>query len=155
MRYHGTNSDGEPLSSMYVEKDGSNPSFSLDCSNLPSLTRQEFADDANINTIMAQYEKSGVISHINTTPPAYLDVSDVPNLANAIQLIRDSETAFMTLPAKTRLEFDNDPVKFIDWAQNPDNIDKLREYGLAEPLPIDPPPTKVEIINPPDPAPTK
>lgn len=151
MRNHGYNSDGEILSSAFVKKDDADPAFSLDCSNLPSLTRQEFAADADINTIMAQYEASGVISHINKTPPAHLDVTDVPDLQNAIQLIRDSEVAFMTLPAKTRLEFDNDPVKFIDYAQNPDNIEKLREWGLAEPLPVQPEPQKVEIVNPPDP----
>lgn len=134
---------------MYVEKDDAHPSFNLDCSNLPSLTRQEFADDADINVIMAQYEKTGVISHINSTPPAFLDLSDVPDLQTAITLIRDSETAFMTLPAKTRAEFDNDPVKFINYAENPENIERMREWGLAPKPDPEPAPQKVEIVNPP------
>jgi len=155
MRYHGTNCDGVPLSSAYVEKDGNNPAFNLDCSNLPSLTRQEFAEDCDINTILAQYEKTGVISHLNNQQPAYLDLDGVPDLQTAIQMIRDSETAFMSLSAKTRAEFDNDPVKFIQFAENPENIEKMREWKLAPPLPEEPAPTKVEVVNPPESEPAK
>lgn len=150
MRYQGTNSDGEPLSSMFVDRSSvSDPSFGLDCSNLPSLTRQEFAADADINTIMAQYEKSGVISHVNNTPPTYLDLTDVPDLQASIDLIREAEGAFMRLPATVRATFENSAVKFVEFAQNPDNVGKMREWGLAEPEPIEPPPQRVEIVNPP------
>lgn len=147
MRYHGTNSDGETLSSMYVEKI-SGEQFGLDCSNLPSLTRQEFADECDINNLMAQYEKSGVISHVNRTPAQYLDLSETPDLQTAINMIRDAETAFMTLPAKTRAEFENNPVEFIKFAENPENLEKMREWKLAPPAPTEPPPQKVEVINP-------
>lgn len=151
MRYHGTNSDGETLSSMYVEKLDSEQ-FGLDCSNLPSLTRQEFADECDINNLMAQYEKSGVISHVNKTPPQYLDLSETPDLQTAINIIRDAETAFMTLPAKTRAEFENNPVEFIKFAENPENLKQMQDWGLA-PVPApEAPPQKVEIINPPEPA---
>lgn len=157
MRYQGCNSDGEPLSSMYVDRSTlPDPSFGLDCSNLPSLTRQEFAADADINTIMAQYEKTGVISHVNNTPPQYLDLSDTPDLQTAITIMRDAETAFMSLPAVVRATFDNNSIKFIDFAQNPANIEKMREWGLAPPPPAPPEPQKVEIVNAPaEPAPSK
>lgn len=147
-RYHGTNSDGEPLASMFVEIENRDQ-FGLDCSNLPSLTRQEFAADADINTIMAQYEKTGVISHLNQTPPQYLDLSDVPDLQQSIDLIREAETAFMSLPAVVRATFDNNAVKFVEFAQNPANIDKMREWNLAPPPPAPPEPQKVEIVNTP------
>lgn len=155
MRYHGTNSDGEILSSAFVEKDNANPLFNLDCSHLPSLTRQEFAADADINTIMAQYEVSGVISHVNPPSNNYLDLTDVPDLQEALSIIRDSERAFMSLPAKARAEFDNDPVKFINFAEDPENLPQMRTWGLAPPLPEPQPPQKVEIINKPDLEPTK
>lgn len=131
MRYHGTNSDGEPLSSAYVEKDANCAAFGLDCSNLPSLTRQEFADDCDINTLMARYEASGVISHINPRTPQYLDLSDVPDLQTAHQIIQDATREFMALPATTRAQFNNDPMAFVQFAENPDNIGKMREWGLA------------------------
>lgn len=140
MRYYGTNSDGELLSSAYVEKDGANPSFGLDCSNLPSLTRQEFADECDINILMDRYEKTGMISHVNPRNPQYLDLSDVPDLQTAHQVIQNAATEFMALPAKVRREFDNDPMEFVKFAMNPDNIDKMREWGLAPPKPEAAPP---------------
>lgn len=133
MRYHGTNSDGEPLTSAYVEKDGSNPAFNLDCSNLPSLTRQEFAEECDINVLMEKYEKQGIISHINPRSPQYLDVTAVPDLQTAHQIIQDATREFMALPASTRREFDHDPMKFVMFAEDPANIDKMREWGLAPP----------------------
>ena len=154
MRYQGHNSDGEPLTSMFVQIEDRDQ-FGLDCSNLPSLTRQEFASDADINTIMAQYEKTGVISHMNHTPPQYLDLTETPDLQTAITIMRDAEAAFMSLPATVRATFENNSIKFVDFAQNPENIDKMREWGLAPPAPEPPAPQKVEIVNSPEPAPGK
>lgn len=139
MRYHGTNSDGELLSSAYIDRSGcSDPSFGLDCSNLPSLTRQEFADECDINILMDKYEKTGIISHINPRSPQYLDLSDVPDLQTAHQIIQDATREFMALPATTRASFDNDPMKFVQFAENPDNIEKMREWGLAAPAKEEP-----------------
>jgi len=72
--------------------------------------------------------------------PQYLDVSEVPDLLQAQQVLEAASAAFMSLPAAVRREFDNDPVKFVEFAQQPDNIDKLREWGLAAPkMPVDAP----------------
>lgn len=151
MRYQGINSDGEPISSSYVhrdEKELSAPAVVVDCSNLPSLTRQEFAAECDINTLMSQYEKTGLLpqSAVNNTEPRYLDVSDVPDLMSALNLLNAATEAFMALPAITRREFDNDPVKFIQYAENPENLDRMREWGLAPPKPQPAPPTEVKVV---------
>lgn len=144
-RFHGVNSHGELMSSAYVDHDPE--TFGTDPGG-PSLTRQEFSQECDINVLMAQYEKTGVLNHYNNRAPQYLDVSNVPDLASALQIVDEAKTAFMTLPATVRREFDNDPVKFINFAEDPQNIDKLREWKLAPPKPTEPPPQKVEIINP-------
>lgn len=164
MRYQGINSDGEPISSAYVHRDEaelSHPAVVVDCSNLPSLTRQEFAGECDINALMAQYEKTGLLPQaaVNRSEPRYLDVSDVPDLQSALFLLSEATNAFMALPAITRREFDNDPVKFIEYAENPDHIDRLREWGLAPPKPVPPAPQEVKVVAMPDlepePAPKK
>lgn len=143
MRFQGVNDNGENLSSMYVDHDpetfGTHPGG-------PSLTRQEFADECDINNLMAQYERTGVLNHYNAAQPRYLDVSSVPDLALALQIVDEAKAAFMTLPASVRRDFDNDPVKFVNFAEDPNNIDKLREWKLAEPLPEPTPPMKVEVV---------
>lgn len=153
MRYQGcsqpTGDVNEMESSAYVEIDRSNPAIYLDCSDLPSLTRQEFAEECDINMLMAQYEKTGFLpANVNRTEPRYLDVSDVPDLPRALEILKDTTEAFMSLPATVRREFDNDPVKFIEFAENPENLEKMREWKLAPPAPVEPPPQKVEVINP-------
>lgn len=149
MRAQGYNSNGELLSSAFVKKDDTDPCILVDCSDLPSLTRQEFAEDCDINTLMDRYETTGVITHFNNGVPQYLDLTDVPDLRMSLDILAEANAAFMRLPAKVRAEFDNDPTAFVDFASDPKNIDKMREYGLA-PMPEAPPaPQKVEIVNPP------
>lgn len=115
---------------------------------LPSLTRQEFADECDINTLMERYEKSGVISHVNRAQPVYMDMTVMPDLREALDLMRDATLAFNSLPAKVRREFDNDPQQFVDYAQNPDNIERMREWGLAPPVKEADPAILVKIENP-------
>lgn len=146
MRYqNGPDANGEELSSAFVVHDR----VDLDCSKGgPSLTRQEFAEDCDINAIMARYEKTGVVSHVNQRQPLYLDLSAVPDYHTAMIQLDAAEAAFMSLPAKVRREFDNDPGKFVAYAENPDNIARMREWGLAAPEVVPDPPMKVEVVNP-------
>lgn len=113
----------------------------------PSRTRQEFAEECDINNIMSRYEATGVISHINPREPMYMDLGDgVPDLRTAIDTVRAATASFMSLPAKVRSEFDNDPIKFVEFAKNPDNMDRLVDLGLAV-RPSLPDPVKVEVVS--------
>lgn len=119
----------------------------------PSLTRQEFAEDCDLNLLMARYEKTGVISHVSQREPIYADLTDVPSsLAEAMDIIKIAEQSFMTLPATVRREFDNDAVRFVEFASDPTNVDKLREWGLAKPLPVAQEPLAVRVIPDAEPA---
>lgn len=150
MRHQSINNDGEELSSAYVEHSPVDVHF-VDQKGEPevSLTRQEFADECDINNIMAKYKTTGVLQHINATAPVYYDFSETPDLASALAMLREADEAFMRLPATARREFDNDPTKFVMFAEDPDNLPKMREWGLAEPEKAPDPIMKVEVVNPP------
>lgn len=156
MRYQmDSQNAGELESSAYVALDRdpeTNPDIFVDCSVEPSRTRQEFVDDCDINKIMAQYQTTGFLpNNLNSRDPQYLDVSNTPTrLQDALRLVAEAQEAFMQLPAQIRREMDNDPVKFVAWAQDEANADTMRKFGLREPLPIEPAPTRVEIVNPAD-----
>lgn len=147
---HGINSDGELLSSAYVHKDNSDPCYSVDFTDSPSLTRQEFAAECDINTLMSQYEKTGVINHFNSGEPQYVDFTEIPDLQNSLHVLADATAAFMSLPATVRRDFNNDPTQFLEFASDPKNLDKMREYGLAPPAPPvqEEKIQKVEIVSP-------
>ena len=151
MRVQGLNSIGEEMSSFYVQKDEDTKSFGLDCSVEPSLTMQEFKDECDINVLMDRFAKTGEMPNINAKEPRYLDLSDlgeIGSLASVMHTMEVAQEMFMRLPAKIRLgEFENDPVRFVEYAENMANIDQLREWGLAKPAEPPPAPMRVEVVN--------
>lgn len=103
----------------------------------PSRTRQEFAAECDVNALMKRYEKTGVLPMYGVERKAqYLDLSAVPDFLTAMQMLVDAEHAFMRLPAGVRREFENDATAFVDFAQRPENIGKMREWGLAPPAEV-------------------
>lgn len=113
----------------------------------PSMTRQEFAAECDINNIMARYEKAGTWPlPPNDGQPMYYDFVGMPDLQGALNGIIQAEEAFMRLPAVVRKEFDNDAVRFVEFAQKPDNLAKLREWGLAEPEKAPAEPVSVRVV---------
>lgn len=99
-----------------------------------SLTRQEFAAECDVNNLMARYEKTGMFPQVEREP-RYMNLVGVPDFHAAMQLVIDAEAAFMSLPATVRREFDNDPGRFVEFAQDKENLPQMREWGLAPPLP--------------------
>nr|AVQ10258.1 portal protein [Gokushovirinae environmental samples] len=116
-----------------------------------SMTRQEFTEECDINAIMARYEKHGVWPmKPNDYVPMYVDFTTMPdNLQSAMLQMMDAEEAFMRLPAVVRKEFDNDPLRFVEYASDGNNIEQLRAWGLAEPEKAPDAPMRVEVVNQP------
>lgn len=101
----------------------------------PSMTRQEFKDEADINVLMANYERKGVMPYFPAREPVYLDWTQMPqSLLEFHEFIAQADEDFMRLPAVVRKEFDNDPYRFVEFASDPGNIDQLRQWGLAAPV---------------------
>lgn len=101
----------------------------------PSMTRQEFADECDVNLLMKRYDVvGGGMPPAPGSVPMYIDFTSKPdNLMDALAMMKSAETAFMTLPASVRKEFDNDPLRFVEYAENEANLPRMREWGLAEP----------------------
>lgn len=94
-------------------------------------TKQSEAKATNINTIVAQYDKTGLLPQVGREA-LFADVSDVGDYRSALDLIRNAEELFMTIPADVRSRFENDPAVFLDWTSNADNRDEMVEMGLLE-----------------------
>lgn len=103
----------------------------------PSLTRQEFADECDINQLMKRYETfGGTINGLpnNSVEPMYIDFAEMPDtLMGYMAFMDEAQNAFMTLPASIRKEFDNNAHAFVDYAANPLNVEQMRIWGLAKP----------------------
>lgn len=103
----------------------------------PSMTRQEFAAECDINVLMQRYENQDIGAIMRRAgEPAYYDFSELPSdLMGFMKLTQDAENAFMTLSAQVRRQFDNDPVDFVNFASDPANLEQMRTWGLAPPAP--------------------
>lgn len=119
----------------------------------PSMTRQEFQEECDINTLMSRYKATGVIPSVNGAAPRYLDLSDTPDLMTALNTMNEATEAFMRLPSDVRRTFDNDPAEFVKFASDGENLDQMRKWGLAPPPAAPEPPIRVAIDNPAPPAP--
>jgi len=98
----------------------------------PSLTRQSEMAQCDINTIMARFERTGVLDHASKYEGRYGDFTDTPDYLDAMNIVVEAEQMFGDLPAKTRKRFGNDPAEFLQFVGDPKNLDQMVEMGLAK-----------------------
>lgn len=122
----------------------------------PSLTKQSFKDECDINNIIKQYKVTGMITHMsaNASRGVYADLPDESDFQTAIAVVAEANSAFNTLPSKIRDRFGNDPAKFLAFCQDPANAKEMQDLGLAKapaaqdppkpPAPDAPPPASTE-----------
>lgn len=105
------------------------PGVNFDPKKDKSLTNQADMPAADINNIMARFEKTGLIPGTERTP-MYGDFSEVPDYHTSLSAIRRVETAFLQLPAKLRNRFENDPEKLLTFLDDSKNDEEAVELGL-------------------------
>lgn len=96
-----------------------------------SMTVQSEAKDCDINVIMERYSKTGQLPQVTALQPLFADFTDITDYRSALETINAARDAFLLVPAHIRAQFGNDPTAFVNYASNPDNIDQLRKWGLA------------------------
>lgn len=96
-----------------------------------SMTRQSEADEADINTVMARFIRTGQLPSGNSKTPRYGDAIGIP-YDQALIAIQNAEEAFFALPALVRREFFNDPSKMEEFLMDPANDARAVELGLKE-----------------------
>lgn len=127
----------------------------------PSLTKPEFAEQADINVLVSRFGLgNGTLPPPPNDPRYYGDVTLLPgSLREILDITRDAEAKFMALPPEVRRRFHNDAVEFLEFVNGEDNIEEARRLGLLaepEPAPVEPAPIKVIVTSsePPSPAPS-
>lgn len=104
----------------------------------PTRTQQHLRDECDINRIMRDASKTGMVAHITSVQGKYADVSGVPDYHTALNLVREAEELFAAVPAVVRAKFRNDPGEFLAFVEDPDNAEELVRMGLATGLVHDP-----------------
>lgn len=103
--------------------------------SLPSRTKQSFKDECDINKIMSRFKKIMGAEYLNRfnayASGQFGDFSMVSDYRTAIEQVSQARGVFEALPAKVRARFRNDPAQFLDFCQDPKNVDEMVSLGLA------------------------
>lgn len=102
------------------------------------LTQQNFKDETDINNIMENFAKTGLVDHVNRVTGSYGDFTSVQDYQLHLDQVMAAQAAFMELPSAVRRRFDNDPAHLLAFLQDPRNRDEAVALGLVEPPPSSP-----------------
>jgi len=105
----------------------------------PGLTKQSFAQECDINFIMRNVQKTGILPPSNNEA-LYADVSDIGDFQTAMDKITLGNRLFSSLPSKIRDRFNNNPGEYLAFLSNPENSAEGVALGLLAPPPPPAPP---------------
>lgn len=122
----------------------------LDCSGDEPITEQSHKDEVNINNIIRRHGID-IIQKTAMLRSQDFKFDDITgnDFQEAMQIIAKAQQEFDNMPSALRKQFNNNPAEFLDFVQNPDNMDTMVDMGLAERLP-EQPIVKVEVTNTPE-----
>lgn len=109
---------------------------SLDASEAvePSLAKQSFKAECDINNIMDKYKRAGVIGfQDNMKQGRFADLTNAGDYHLSLNKVLDAQRAFDALPSGVRSAFQNDPSLMLEFVADPANLDRAIELGIAKP----------------------
>lgn len=108
--------------------------------NDPSKAQQSQEEEANINTIVGRFLKTGLLPQAKL-PPTLDAFADIFDFQSAMNILAEARHSFMQLDPQVRNAFNNDPHLFVSqidlMTNDPDqdrrakNFEALRAMGLA------------------------
>lgn len=98
----------------------------------PSLTRQSERDAADINVILRQYERTGMMP-LNELQAVFEDVSEFGDYRANLEKVRAADAAFAELDPRVRTHFGGDPAQLLAAIADPAREAELRELGVLPP----------------------
>lgn len=97
------------------------------------MTKQSHKDECDIYRILNQYQRTGIITHVQSARPTYTDLPDHLDYQQSLHILMEAEETFAALPARVRAHFDNDPGAFLAAFSDPSQESTLREFGFLKP----------------------
>lgn len=97
----------------------------------PTLTKQAFAEEVDINTIVRRFNLTGQLPE-NVHMPTYADFEDIFDFQTAMNAVRQAEESFNEMPAHIRARFHNNAAEFVDFCSDEDNRPEAEKLGLVQ-----------------------
>jgi len=107
---------------------------SLTFSEDSPYTKQEFAEECDINILLNRYQSTGQIPNLNEREPQYLDATGY-DFQTQMEFVAGARSLFQELPSAIRNRFQNDPAQFLDFTSKESNREEMAQMGLLKPRP--------------------
>nr|AVQ10167.1 minor capsid protein [Gokushovirinae environmental samples] len=113
--------------------------------------QRQFKDQCNVNKIIEKFKRTGSVTHVrNAHDGVYMDLTELPSLQEAQEVIIAATKAFEAVPASIRQRFGHDPQQFINFLEDPNNNEEAIKLGLKVPKSTpkpDPVLTELQTLN--------
>ena len=96
---------------------------------LDARTEQCHRDECDINKIIAKYDRTGVLNHVNDFEARYEDLTGL-DYQTMLNTVANANSMFEGLPSEIRNQFANDPANFISFMDDENNNEQMYEMGL-------------------------
>lgn len=97
-----------------------------------SMTKQEFKEECDINTIVRRFGLTGQLPE-GLIAPTFGDFEFIGDYQSALNAIYQAQDSFMELPADVRARFENDPQQFVAFCSDAKNREEAEKLGLVFP----------------------
>lgn len=105
-------------------------------SHNPSKAQQHLKDEADVNSIMEKYRKTGLMPQSPRTPITGADMTGLSDFREHMDIVAQAQQNFDQLPAQLRKRFGNDPANLLDFVHDDKNRDEAIKLGLVPPPPV-------------------
>jgi len=96
----------------------------------PILTDQSYKKSTDINVIMSQYAKTGMLPQYPSKNPVYIDETLIPDVLTSFNVVNRAQELFQELPAIVRKAMDNNPALMENFIADPENTHFLLKHGV-------------------------
>ena len=112
-------------------KDENSLATGLKCPE-PTLAQQHAKDETDLNIILEKMMHTGTMP-LGDSMGGYGDFSEATDYHTIMNRLKDADNAFMSLDARIRDRFANDPSRLIDFMNEESNRDEAIRLGLIDP----------------------
>lgn len=97
-----------------------------------SKTDQSDKNMTDINVIMKNYLKTGVLPNFKQKVAQYIDTTQIPSYMEAHEQITRANELFRALPSEVRKLMNNDPSQLEQVIKNPNYREVLEKHGILK-----------------------
>lgn len=95
------------------------------------LTEQSHKNQTDMNYILKDYAKTGLMKHVKENEGRYDDI-DVQDFQEAMFIVTNANNMFEQLPSLIRKRFQNNPIEFMEFVHNPANKAEMQKMGILQ-----------------------